>query len=43
MQDTDVNNEQHKSNKLKRFIFLIFLPCIIVLTTTDIFIPLVGL
>ena len=37
MQDTDVNNEQYKSNKLKRFIFLIFLPCIIVLTTTGYF------
>ena len=37
MQDTDVNNEQHKSNKLKRFIFLIFLPFVIVLTTTGYF------
>ncbi len=37
MQDTDVNNEQHKSNKFKRFIFLIFLPSIIVLTTTGYF------
>jgi membrane fusion protein (multidrug efflux system) len=37
MQDTDVNNEQHKSNKFKRFIFLIFLPSIIVLATTGYF------
>ena len=37
MQDTDVNNELHKSNKFKRFIFLIFLPSIIVLSTTGYF------
>ena len=37
MQDNDVNSAQQKTNKLKRFIFLIFLPCIIVLTTTGYF------
>ena len=37
MQDNDINNAQQNSNKLKRFVFLIFLPCIIVLITTGYF------
>ena len=37
MQDTIVNDEQLKSNKLKRFILLFFLPFVILLTTTGYF------
>ena len=37
MQDISVNDEQLKSNKLKRFILLFFLPFVILLTTTGYF------
>ena len=37
MQDTSVNDERLKSNKLKRFILLFFLPFVILLTTTGYF------